>query len=172
VYYQKLNDQTLLSIINNYLQPKIDEIIDNRKSMENNMLLDNKGIKDIKAIEDLEHELEVMKKELQHISNLPFKPNHDDGVLITAAPLHKLFRHTKWRKSTEECWKKLAKGEYDWSHLSYAIWPDRVRNKCKKDLSMAIAHGLESICEIKLKEVKVKTPKLPKEIKKDLKLNL
>ena len=172
VYYQKLNDQTLLSIINNYLQPKIDEIIDNRKSMENNMLLDNKGIKDIKALEDIEHELEVMKKELQHISNLPFKPNHDDGVLITAAPLHKLFRHTKWRKSTEECWKKLEKGEYDWSHLSYAIWPDRVRNKCKKDLSMAIAHGLESICEIKLKEVKVKIPKLPKEIKKDLKLNL
>jgi hypothetical protein len=172
VYYPKLNDQTLLSIINNYLQPKIDEVADNRKSMSNNSELDNKDIKDIKALEDLEHELETMKKELQLIANLPYKPNHDDGVLITAAPLYKLFRHSKWRKSTEECWKKLEKGEYDWAHLAYAIWPDRVAAKCKKDLSMAIAHGLESICEIKPKVVKEKVKKEPKEIKKHLKLNL
>lgn len=172
IYYQKLNDQTLLSIINNYLQPEIDEVVDNIKSMSNNSLIDNKGIKDIKFLEDLEHELESMKKELQTISNLPYKPNHDDGVLITAAPLRKLFRHSKWRKSTEECWKNLEKGEYDWAHLAYAIWPDRVTAKSKKDLSMAIAHGLESICEIKPKVIKEKVNKEPKVIKKDLKLNL
>jgi hypothetical protein len=172
VYYPKLNEQTLLSIINNYLQPKIDEVVDNRKSMSNNSVIDNKGNKDIQFLEDLEHELESMKTELQAISNLPFKPNHDDGVLITAAPLNKLFRHSKWRKSTEECWKKLEKGEYDWANLTYSIWPERVTKKCKKDLSMAIAHNLESICEIKPKVVKEKVKKEPKEIKKVLKLNL
>ncbi|MDP3945226.1 MAG: BREX-1 system adenine-specific DNA-methyltransferase PglX [Lutibacter sp.] len=172
VYYAKLNNQTLLSIINNYLQPKIDEVVDNRRNMSNNSMNDNKAIKDVKALEDLEHELETMKKELLDITSLPYKPNHDDGVLITAAPLYKLFRHSKWKKSTEDCWKKLEKGEYDWAHLSYSIWPDRVTIKCKKDLSMAIAHGLENICEIKPKEVKEKIKKIPKEIKKDLKLNL
>ena len=57
---------------------------------------------------------------------------------------------------------KLEKGEYDWAHLAYSIWPDRVRKKCKKDLSMAIAHGLEDICEVKPKEKKEKKEPKPK----------
>ena len=57
-------------------------------------------------------------------------------------------------KAQKPAGRKLEKGEYDWAHLAYSIWPDRVANKCKKDLSMAIAHGLESICEIKPKEKK------------------
>jgi len=101
-------------------------------------------------------ELEEFKEELLRVAQLPYKPNQDDGVLITAAPLHNLFRHTKWKKSTQDCWKKLEKGEYDWAHLAYSIWPDRVRKECVKDLSMAIAHGLENICEVKPKEIKKK----------------
>jgi hypothetical protein len=111
------------------------------------------------------HELQELEKELLRVANLPYKPNHDDGVLITAAPLHNLFRHNKWHKSTEECWKSLEKGEFDWAHLAYNIWTERVRKKCVKDLSMAIAHGLENICEIKPKEPKEK--KQPKEIRKE-----
>jgi hypothetical protein len=53
----------------------------------------------------------------------------------------------------------LQKGEYDWAHLAYSIWPDRVRKKCVKDLSMAIAHGLEDICEVKPKVTKEKKTK-------------
>lgn len=170
LYYPKLNDQTLVSVINNYLQPKIDSVKDNVKQLSNNASLDNKGAKELKFLQDFENELEDMKKELLAVSNLPYKPNHDDGVLITAAPLYKLFRHSKWKKSTEECWKELEKGDYDWAHLAYSIWPDRVAKKCKKDFSMAIAHGLEAICENKPKEKKAK--KEPKEIKKTLKLNL
>jgi hypothetical protein len=44
-----------------------------------------------------------------------------------------------------------------------------VANKCKKDLSMAIAHGLESICEIKPKEKKTrKKPEIKVEIQDKL----
>jgi len=159
LYYPKLTDQSLVAVINNYLQPKIDEVIKQKKPLELNSILDNKGLKELKELNDFEHELEDMKKELLRITALPYKPNHDDGVLITAAPLHKLFRHTKWRKATEDCWKELEKGEYDWAHLAYSIWPDRVTKKCKKDLSMAIAHGLEHICEVKPKEKKEKVVK-------------
>lgn len=162
LYYPKLNDQTLVAVINNYLQPKIDEVIKQKKPLELNSILDNKGLKELKELNDFEHELEEMKKELLRITALPYKPNHDDGVLITAAPLYRLFRHTKWRKATEDCWKELEKGEYDWAHLAYSIWPERVTKKCKKDLSMAIAHGLENICEVKLKEKKEKTVKVAK----------
>jgi hypothetical protein len=159
LYYPKLTDQTLVAVINNYLQPKIDEVNSQIKILTNNSNLDNKGLKELAAFKDFEHELEEMKKELLRITALPYKPNHDDGVLITAAPLHNLFRHAKWRKSTEDCWKALEKGEYDWAHLAFSIWPDRVNKKCKKDLSMAIAHGLENICDIKPKEKKAKTTK-------------
>ena len=171
IYYPKLTEQTLISVINNYVQPKIDDVVEIIKKLSGNPIIDNKGLKELKELEELEYELEDLKKELKAITALPYKPNHDDGVLITAAPLHKLFRHSKWKNSTEECWKSLQKGEYDWAHLAYSIWPDRVRKKCVKDLSMAIAHGLESICEIKPKEKKVKAIKEPKAIKKDLKIN-
>jgi DNA-binding Lrp family transcriptional regulator len=172
LYYPKLSDQTLVAVINNYLQPKIDEVISQKKPLEINSNLDNKGLKELKELNDFQHELEEMKKELLRITVLPYKPNHDDGVLITAAPLYHLFRHTKWRKSTEECWKALEKGEYDWAHLAYSIWPDRVTQKCRKDLSMAIAHGLEDICEVKPKETKAKAKKAPAETKVNPQLNL
>jgi hypothetical protein len=162
LYYPKLTYQTLVSVINNYLQPKIDDVKNQIKPLEINSNLDNKGLKELAVLKDFEHELEEMKKELLRITALPYKPNHDDGVLITAAPLFNLFRHAKWRKSTEDCWKALEKGEYDWAHLAYSIWPDRIIKKCKKDLSMAIAHGLENICEIKPKEKKAKATKSPK----------
>ena len=40
---------------------------------------------------------------------------------------------------------ELEKGEYDWAHLAMAYWPERVREKCKTDKSLAIAHDLEHL---------------------------
>jgi hypothetical protein len=37
----------------------------------------------------------------------------------------------------------LVKGDYDWAHLAFHLWPDRVIPKCTTDRSLAIAHGLE-----------------------------
>lgn len=34
------------------------------------------------------------------------KPDLDDGVQITAAPLWKLFRLPKWQKTLKETWQK------------------------------------------------------------------
>jgi hypothetical protein len=149
IYYPALNENTLFTIVNELVDPKIKETF---KEVE---VLDMKAsAKELNDQKEFLAELKDFKEELLRVAQLPYKPNQDDGVLITAAPLHNLFRHTKWKRATQDCWKKLEKGEYDWAHLAYIIWPDRVANKCKKDLSMAIAHGLESICEIKPKEKK------------------
>jgi len=154
VYYPNLNDQSLYKIVSDFIIPKKEEVADDVKKLDQNSSLDNNGKKLLKELQDLLHELQLMEKELIEVAALPYKPNHDDGVLITAAPLHKFFKHNKWRSSTEACWKALEKGEYDWAHLAYSIWPDRVTKKCKKNLSLAIAHGLEEICEVKPKENK------------------
>lgn len=154
IYYSALNDSTLFSIVNDLVYPKIKEI---EKEVD---LLQFSGMsKELNDQKEFLAELQDFKEELLRVAQLPYKPNQDDGVLITAAPLHNLFRHPKWKKSTQDCWKELEKGEYDWSHLAYSIWPERVRKKCKKDLSMAIAHGLEDICEVKPKEKKEKKAK-------------
>jgi hypothetical protein len=68
-----------------------------------------------------------------------------DGVQITAAPFWQLFRHRPWQNVLKDTWAKLEKGEYDWAHIAIAYWPDRVREKCKIDKSLAIAHDLEHL---------------------------
>ncbi|MCS5488897.1 BREX-1 system adenine-specific DNA-methyltransferase PglX [Algoriphagus limi] len=160
VYYPKLNEGSLFKIVNELVDPKIKEI-----AKEVDVLQFNGSAKELNDQKEFLAELVNFKEELLRVAQLPYKPNQDDGVLINAAPLHNLFRHSKWKKDTEACWKKLQKGEYDWAHLAYSIWPDRVREKCKKDLSMAIAHGLEDICEVKSKEKKEKKSKEIKEEK-------
>jgi hypothetical protein len=56
----------------------------------------------------------------------------------------------------KETWGKLEKGDYDWAHLAYSIWPERVKEKCKHDKSLAIAHDLEDIYEEPVAQAKKK----------------
>jgi hypothetical protein len=100
--------------------------------------------KQFEGLQAFELELIELRDSLLKIAP-NYKPNHDDGVQISAAPLWALFRHKPWQKVLKDTWEKLAKGDYDWAHLAMNYWPDRVREKCKSDKSLAIAHGLESL---------------------------
>lgn len=164
LYYPTVNHNTLFKIVNEQVDPLITDVGEKVK-----VLIGNGSVKELNDQKELLAELYDFKEELLRVAQLPYKPNQDDGVLITAAPLHNLFRHAKWKKDTKDCWKKLEKGEYDWAHLAYSIWPERVHKKCKKDLSMAIGHGIEDICEVKPKE---KKDKGSKEIKASSQLKL
>jgi len=142
IYYHRLTDQTLYACVNDFVQPKLNDLERDIPRLRN-----EKRTKELQAAVALQSELEEFKQEL--LAWAPrWKPNLNDGVLITACPLWKLLRLLKWRKDLEACWKKLEAGDYDWAHLAYSLWPDRVREKCKKDRSLAIAHGLEEICEV------------------------
>jgi hypothetical protein len=100
--------------------------------------------KTFEALQTLELELIELRDTLLATAQT-YRPNHDDGVQITAAPLWQLFRHKPWQKILKDTWAKLEKGDYDWAHLAMAYWPDRVREKCKTDKSLAIAHDLEHL---------------------------
>jgi hypothetical protein len=108
----------------------------------------------VEELVDFVSVLAEMKEELDRVAGLPFKPDLDDGVQITASPLWRLFRLPAWQKELKATWEKLEAGDYDWAHLAYSVWPDRVREKCKKDRSLAIAYGLEAICEQNTPEAK------------------
>ena len=113
----------------------------------------------LEQLQDFAIELKEFHDELLRVAGLPYKPNLNDGVLITASPLWKLFRLPKWQKDLKACWEALEGEEYEWAHLAYTIWPDRVKKVCKTDCSIAIAHGLEHLCEVKAPEKKPKRGK-------------
>ena len=161
LYYHRLNDQTLYGAVNKYVEPKIAEMERGIARIEDELRTAS-GREAAKLTDRLNDaraflgELRDMREELLRIAALPFKPDLNDGVIINAAPFQKLFRLRSWANDTEDCWKKLEKGDYDWAHLAYTIWPDRVREVCKGDRSIAIAHGLEDLCEVEAPESKKK----------------
>src|SRR5262249_29622807 len=128
IYYPRLHDQTLYTIANRYLEPKIDDV-QHRLTYIENQLPDTSGADaahlrdELHKLRALLHELPDMKQELLRVAALPYKPDLNDGVIINAAPLHKLFRHRAWAKDCADCWQKLENGDYDWAHLAYSIWP-------------------------------------------------
>jgi len=145
VYYLSFTSQTLYTAINDFVEPKLKQVGSDLTSLRNKGSARTRD--DEKQFEFLQtFELELIELRDTLLKLAPtYKPDHDDGVQICAAPLWPLFRHKPWQKILKETWAKLEKGDYDWAHLAMNYWPDRVREKCKTDKSLAIAHRLEHL---------------------------
>jgi len=140
VYYPAMTDQTLPKIIADILAPRMRSMaqeIENRRSQP--------AGKTAELAQAL-RELDEMRTALSELLTMGYRPDTNDGVMVTAAPLWQFFRYTPWRNNLRACWKELARGDYDWAHLAMSMWPDRVLEACKKDRSIAIAHGKEDLC--------------------------
>ena len=147
LYYHRLNDQTLYTCVNDFVEKsKLHEVTEQLNALRTKTDRSKEEEKKLDYLLDFEQELKDFRDELLRVAKF-WKPNLNDGVQITAAPLWKLFQHKPWQKTLKETWDKLEKGDYDWAHLAYSIWPDRVRDKCRHDKSLAIAHGLEELYE-------------------------
>lgn len=148
IYCPSLTSQTLFTAVNDFLDGpngKLTQV--SRECAELRLKGSSRSSEDEKRYEMLqtfEQELTDLRDTLLKIAPT-YQPNHEDGVQITAAPLWPLFRHNPWQKVLKDTWIKLEKGDYDWAHLAMNYWPERVREKCKTDKSLAIAHGLESL---------------------------
>ncbi len=146
LYYHRLTDQIFFTCVNDYLDPKLKQVSEDVQKLKQKDERSREDERELEYQSDLELELRDFREELLRIAQF-WKPNLNDGVQITAAPLWKLFMHKPWQKKLKDTWGKLEAGEYDWAHLAYSIWPDRVREKCKSDKSLAIAHDLENLFE-------------------------
>lgn len=145
LYYPDLSSQTLYTAINNFVEPKLKQVGADVTALRNKGSARTRDDeKQYEALQAFELELIELRDALLKLAPT-YKPDHDDGVQITAAPLWPLFRHKPWQKVLKDTWAKLEKGDYDWAHLAMNYWPDRVREKCKTDKSLAIAHGLEHL---------------------------
>ncbi len=152
LYYPRLTSDILYTAVNKYVEPKL-VLVGRELADAETRLAAASGSAATRLRGELERqrafrdELEWFRVELLRVAAMPYRPNLDDGVVINAAPLWKLFRLPKWARATRETWEKLERGDYDWAHLAYAVWPERVREKCRSDRSLAIAHGLEELYE-------------------------
>lgn len=144
LYYHRLNDQTLYTCVNDFVDPKLKQVSEEAAHLRLKKGRSAADEKELERLTDFERELRDFREELLRVAKF-WKPNLNDGVEITAAPLWKLFQHKPWQKRLKETWQKMEAGEYDWAHLAYSIWPERVREKCKTDKSLAIAHDLEEL---------------------------
>ncbi len=147
LYYPSLSDQMLYSAVNDFVEPKLGQVAAEARALR------EKGTGRSRAEEKRFEELQAFELELIELRDAllrlapTYKPKHDDGVQISAAPLWSLFRHRAWQKVLKETWAKLEKGDYDWAHLAMNYWPERVRETCRSDKSLAMAHGLEDLYE-------------------------
>jgi hypothetical protein len=147
LYYHRLTDQTLFLAVNEFVKPKISQVEAELSRVSANDMAKSANRAVFEGLNEFRSELIEFQNELLRVAQLPYKPNLNDGVLITASPLWKLFRLSKWSKDLKACWDALSAGKYDWAHLAYTIWPERVKKICETDRSIAIAHDLEHLCK-------------------------
>jgi hypothetical protein len=144
IYYPDLTSQTLFTAVNDFIEPKIQQVRGDLESLVGRGNARNKqDEKQLEIATDLARELADLRDVILAIAP-KYSPNHDDGVQISAAPLWQLFRHKPWQKVLKVTWEKLEQGDYVWAHLAMNYWPERVLRKCHQERSLAIAHGIES----------------------------
>jgi hypothetical protein len=145
LYYPALSSQTLYTAIIDFVEPKLTQIGSDLATLRSKGTARSRDDeKRFETLQTLELELGELRDTLLRIAP-HYHPNHDDGVQITAAPLWPLFCHKPWQRVLKETWARLEKGDYDWAHLALNYWPERVREKCKADKSLAIAHELQAL---------------------------
>lgn len=145
VYAPRFSDSTVASLINR-LRDATEKLRDLRAQLQRTLELSEAAAARAREYQDLESEIgerEELLSQLEKLVREGYKPHSDDGFVVTAAPLRFAFRLPAWRAMLDEVWTELSRGDLDWAHLAMSMWPGRVREKCKTDLSLAIAHELE-----------------------------
>jgi hypothetical protein len=143
LYYHRLDSDTIFKILRNYVEPKLNltsiQISETAQKAADAEGRDKRTYeKQLENLEDLRQEITEFKEELEKVAEMGYDPDFDDGVVLNMAPLHAVI---PW-KEPAKYWRELQSGKYDWAHIAMKYWPDRVKAKCKKDKSLAIAHGM------------------------------
>lgn len=140
IYYQALDERTFYTAVTDFVAPKIKA---QQQRFDDGMRkLDSLSLSERRQLESLKEEiaeLETFKDSLEELAR-SYKVYWDDGIALNAIPLKGLIQSKKWVDKLEETEEALHNGELDWSERAAELYPERVRAKCKEDLSLALAH--------------------------------
>ena len=151
LYYHRLDKDILFKALLNYVEPKIRMEEDRLKTLRGRKEAAGSSGREAKQLEkeidrqeQFVSELKDFEERLRRAANLHLDFDLNDGVILNMAPLWEL---VPWNEP-KKYWEALQEGKYDWSHIAYQPWPERVQEACRKDRSIAIAHGREDLCEV------------------------
>jgi hypothetical protein len=96
VYYHCLNDDSFYTALNKFVKPKIDDTEKQLRQIESGLpsAMGREASSLRTAFETTRlflDELREFRDELARVADLPYKPNLNDGVLVTASPLGSCF---------------------------------------------------------------------------------
>jgi Eco57I restriction-modification methylase len=158
-------DNTLQDLLAEYLMPELNhmegelsDLIDARNQGDRNS--QNQAEKRYSQIQQLHADLttfiDLVRQTAEqgappaHSKDTPrevdarFKMDLDDGVMINSAALWSLLQ-PQWTQP-KKWWSELCNAQgnkdYDWAHLAARYFPKRVDEKCQKDPSLTVAHGI------------------------------
>ncbi|HPZ76332.1 MAG TPA: BREX-1 system adenine-specific DNA-methyltransferase PglX [Thermosynergistes sp.] len=151
LYYHRLDKDIFFKALLKYVEPKIRLEEDRLKTLRGRReSVGSSGReakqleKDIDRQEQFISELRDFEEKLRRAANLHIDFDLNDGVILNIAPLWELVP----LREAKIYWEALREGKYDWSYIAYQLWPERVEELCRKDRSIAIAHGREDLCEV------------------------
>ena len=120
VYYPRMDAQTLPRVLTDVVLPRLDSAkAEVGRLQAERAASDNaKTARALEQAEDFARGLGTLTEELRRVVNAGYTPEHDDGAILSAAPLHAIF---PW-KDLAGMFHSVQAGKYPWSH-QHGIWP-------------------------------------------------
>ncbi len=119
IYYPRMDRDTLYKALR-YAKDKfvleeqrLEDMLAERERLGTGGVAVKRLEKEIEGQEGFVSELHDFVEKLERVAKLNLIPDHDDGVVLTIAPLREL---VPWNEP-EKYWGELIKGEYEWSAI-------------------------------------------------------
>ena len=119
LYYHRLDNTTYFTAARDYADTKVnlettrlDELRQGQASLQGSAL--KRGEREIERQQKLVDEVITFRNKLDEIALRQLPPDHNDGVIISIAPLWEL---VPW-KEAGKMWQELVSGKYEWSTMA------------------------------------------------------
>jgi len=139
VFHERLSADSLPQIRNALVEPRIRLAEREAQDLRVRSAVERRLARQVDRLLELADDLRQFSAHVKAAAERGWAPHLDDGVLLNAAPLHELL--PSWPE-THKAWQELSEGRYDWAGQAMAYWPERVRQACGANRSLALAHGL------------------------------
>lgn len=149
LFHERVDRLTLYTLQRDYLDYKLNAVRQQVTDLNQAAALQTGASRraterDAAKVAALLDELTEFARTMERIVRNGYEPEQnwiDDGVILRLAPLWELL--PLWKAEPKKYCERLARGDFDWSHIAMKYWPARVREKCRTNKSFAIAHGHE-----------------------------
>lgn len=116
LYYPRITQDSLPRVLSEVLAPRLSFQRQQVTRLESQQAKYSSGPeftrlnRELDAARELRGELEAMEAEVRRLIDAGYRVDHNDGVILSAAPLHQLIA---WKDAAKE-FKNLEKGKYPW----------------------------------------------------------